>query len=311
MKAIHILPLLLSIPAAMAAPETEAAMPRPAEGSQESARPAVPAEQDPSLKSSEPAARSNGEQAAAQQQQLAPANYQPEQTKPRNAIGILTSIEAGTQGIGMSIGYEFNEHLKLRLRGAYLGYSHNDDWGDGRLTSQGKLDFDGSNVGMILDYHPWGGRFRISGGLNFSNTEVELKTHLQGNADLSGAASMSVNEYEFGGITYAAKGNSGSMQGTYGWNTAQPYLGIGWSSDGEGDRSLYFTVDLGVNFIGSGSLSVSASDNIMMKDASGNWQKATNGAIEHSVRQEGKDFFKIADDLFVYPVLQVGMGFRF
>ena len=37
----------------------------------------------------------------------------------------------------------------------------------------------------------------------------------------------------------------------------------------------------------------------------------TNSVLEESIRKEGRDFFKIADDLCVYPVLQLGIGARF
>lgn len=232
-----------------------------------------------------------------------------EKAPERQAYGVLVDINGGTQGIGMSLGYEFNPHLKMRLRGAYMGYDYSDDWGESDLKTDGKLEFDGSNAGLILDYHPFAGRFRISGGLTFAQTKVKLSADLQATVPDGFTPGKS---YEFGGIEYRANGSSGNVHGEYSWNTVQPYLGIGWSSDGDGDRSLYFTIDLGVNFIGSGSLSVGASSNIeSSKDGGQTWQGVSNVDLEHSVREEGKDFFKIADDLYVYPVLQLGVGYRF
>ncbi len=237
-------------------------------------------------------------------------------TPEADAIGILFDINVGTQGAGLSVGYEFNKYLKMRLRGAYLAYDRNEQWG--QLNAQNfaydakadaKFEFDGNNAGIILDVHPFGGTFRVSGGLNFSNMELKAKTHLK--ASGNGIAQLANKEYEFGGVTYRALGSEGDINGKYSWNTVQPYLGIGWSSDGDGDRSFYFTADLGVNFIGSGKLKVNASDNIQMKDPMGNWVAVDNSSLEHSVREEGKDFFKVADNLHVYPVLQFGLGYRF
>lgn len=267
--------------------------------------------QDPSLKATgqtaTPQQTGTPQQTATTQQ--APATEPALEKAPEHpAHGILTEVNVGTQGIGLSIGYEFNQHFKLRMRGAYLAYDYDDDWGNGAdgLTAKGKMDFDGSNVGLILDYHPFGGRFHVSGGLNFADTKVKIDSNLNAATGADG----SEGTYDFGGVTYRAAGNSGNIHGKYSWNTVQPYLGIGWSSDGDGDRSLYFSIDLGVNFIGNGSLSVGASDNIQAWNGT-DWEKASNATIEHSVREEGKDFFKIADDLFVYPVLQIGMGYRF
>ena len=38
---------------------------------------------------------------------------------------------------------------------------------------------------------------------------------------------------------------------------------------------------------------------------------ATEEVMEKSIRKEGRDFFRIADDLCVYPVLQFALGARF
>ena len=38
---------------------------------------------------------------------------------------------------------------------------------------------------------------------------------------------------------------------------------------------------------------------------------ATEAVMEESIRKEGRDFFKIADDLSVYPVIQFAIGARF
>lgn len=224
------------------------------------------------------------------------------QAPEANAIGIFAAVNVGTQGIGMDLGYEFNKYLKLRVRGAYLGYSYEDTWSDVDV----ELELNGSNFGVILDTHPFGNGFRISTGLNFSGLSIEANGSMAlDNYDLAGKT------YNLGGTEYRVVGSDGYVNAEYKWNRVQPYIGIGWSSDGEGDREVFFSFDLGINFIGTGNLSIGVSDNVEMQNPDGSWSKADTSTAERSLREEGKDFFKIADDLCVYPVLQLGMGFRF
>lgn len=247
---------------------------------------------DPSLASSQ---QNNVTTPALQQEQA----IVPPTAASADALGIMVDVNVGTQGVGLSLGYEFNEYFKMRLRGAYLGYTHEDTWTD----VDGEFEFNGSNAGIIFDYHPFGGVFRISAGLNFS----ELSLDATGSMDNLG---QFTGEYEFGGKEYQVTGDKASVKAEYEWNKVQPYIGIGWSSDGEGDRSFYFTCDIGVNFIGSGSMVVSHTGNIKEKQ-NGTWVDVNNSMLEDTIREEGKDFFEIADDLFVYPVIQFGFGYRF
>ena len=241
---------------------------------------------DPSLASAQ----------ATQQEYAAEAIQAPVDT----ARGITFDINVGTQGIGMSLGYEFNKHLKMRVRGAYLKASYNDTWGDG----DGEIEYDGNNAGILLDYHPFGGVFHLSAGLNFSKSTLSATASAQHN--LKGT-------YDLGGYTFEVVDNEARIKGEYDWNNLQPYIGIGWSTDGDGDHSLYFTLDIGVNFIGSGKFSINSIEGINnVKGPHGeNLGHITYSIAEQAVREEGKDFFKIADDIIVYPVIQLGMGYRF
>ena len=217
------------------------------------------------------------------------------------AYGIAFDINVGTQGVGMSVGYEFNKYLKMRLRGAYLDIGYNGSWGDG----DGEINFDGSNAGIIFDVHPFGGVFHLSAGLNFSKSTIS--------ATASTTHEANAGTYDLGGYIFDVVGNEATIEGEYSWNNLQPYLGIGWSTDGEGDSSLYFTFDIGVNFIGTGKFkitSIKGISNVTGPDGT-DLGLATKEIAEEAIREEGKDFFKIADSIVIYPVIQLGLGYRF
>lgn len=212
------------------------------------------------------------------------------------------NINAGTQGMGISLGYNINPSVRLRLRGAMLSYSANENWSD----SDARLKLYGNNVGLLVDIFPGEGNFYISAGLNFSENKMRCRSRIYRDPGMAANAIV-------GGIEYAVSGGDyADINGKYSWNHAQPYIGIGYQDSLLGSETFYYSLDLGINFMGSGSLTVGSSGNLNYRDTATNEMRpATNAVLEESIRKEGRDFFKIADDLCIYPVLQLGIGARF
>lgn len=223
-----------------------------------------------------------------------------ESPRPDAAKGLTFDINVGTQGLGFALGYEFNEHLRLRARYAFLGYKRDSDWND----LPNKAELEGNNGGLLLDYHPTGGAFRLSAGITLSAQKLKADASMQRGGKV----------YSLGGYDYRAM-DGAAVHANYDWNSLQPYVGIGWST-GVNERGLYFTADLGVNFCGKSDLKVSHAGNIQSRTRGGGgaWQDLPAGALDSrlrdSVKHEGRDFFKVADKIVVYPVLQIGVGYR-
>ena len=219
-----------------------------------------------------------------------------------NKTELSFDVNAGTQGAGVSLGYKLSPSVRLRLRGAMLSYEQNENWSD----SQGQLKLYGDNVGLLVDIFPGEGNFYITAGLNFSENKMRCRSRIDRKPGMVGTATV-------GGIEYSIiEGTHAELNGKYSWNHAQPYIGIGYQDDLFDSSSFYYSLDLGVNFMGSGNLTVSGSDNLRYHDtATGEWKPATEAVMEESIRKEGRDFFKIADDLNVYPVVQFAIGARF
>lgn len=297
MKALKSTLILLPLMAAAAMAETTEQQ----AATQQNAAPKQEIE-DPSLASSQQqtadpnaAAATEGDSTVIPQDQL--------EDNSGNALGVLMDVNVGTLGAGFSVGYEFNKYLKARLRAGFLSYDHDDTWSDVDVMGE----FTGNNMGIMLDYHPFGGRFRLTAGLTISDLAVDV----QGSMDRRMIAEHVGKEYDFGGYKFIIKDEDVTAKAEYKWNKVQPYLGIGWSSDGEGDAEVYFTFDMGVNFMGTGDLSVSYTGGADVIDPNGNKTEISTDVLESAIREEGKDFFDIADDICVYPVIQLGIGVRF
>ena len=216
--------------------------------------------------------------------------------------GVFADLSVGTQGLGMDVGYSFNRHFKLRARGTFLTYERDDNWDEVNVTCKLK----NYSCGLIFDYHPFGESFRLSVGINASPLKVQADGTMDGSDQFNGEYTLGDYDYKVDGV--------GKVRGEYKWNTVQPYIGIGWSCSSQSEHAWFFTADLGVNFIGNGKLRVNSSGDIQQKkvgEPHSAYHPVDNSLLETSLREEGKDFFKIADKIVVYPVVHIGVGCRF
>ena len=211
-------------------------------------------------------------------------------------------LNAGTLGAGMGIGYEIAPGLRLRLRGALLSYQETETWAPG---SHSKLNLHGNNLGLLLDYHPGGGHFYLTAGLTLSESNMRYHARLSSTSNSTGNTIIGGTEYSI------SSGNQASITGKYNWNHTQPYLGIGYRDTLPLCTAAYYALDLGINIMGKGKFSVSSSGNLRCRGAYNQLKPATDAQLETSIRNECRDFFKIADDLHVYPVIQLSIGAQF
>jgi hypothetical protein len=144
-------------------------------------------------------------------------------------------VRAGSTGVGGDIGFNVAPTLDARVGYSYLRYKthYNSD-----INYDAKLQL--SNLNGLLDWSPFPGGFRVSGGLIANQNKVDLH---------STGGSFTVN-----GNSYA----SGDVNGTVkSGRSLAPYLGIGYGNVARAGVNFYF--DLGIMFMGSPKASLSAS----------------------------------------------------
>ncbi len=208
----------------------------------------------------------------------------------------------GTLGASMSIGYHLTPALRLRLRGAMLSYSERDIWTD----SQATLNIYGNSLGLMLDYFPMdGNKFYLTAGLHLSESKMRCRTRAYRERGMS-------TNVEIGGITYSiTDGDYADISGKYSWNHAQPYIGIGYQDKLLDSNTFYYSLELGLAYMGDGKLRTSSTGNLRYQGERGQFKPATSAQYETSIRHEARDFFKIANHLHIYPILQLTLGAQF
>jgi hypothetical protein len=181
-------------------------------------------------------------------------------------------VRIGTTGLG--IDFAKNVAPTLDVRVGYSGGS----WGYDSSTSGASYsgDIKLSNLNALLDFHPLGPLFRVSGGVIFNK-----------------------NKYE---ATGTPNGQPGSFNATVeSGRTAAPYLGIGWGN--VAGMGVNFYADLGVMFMGTPKATISAN--------CGGLSGAQCTTLQNQVATEQQNLQDKLDRFKAYPVLNIGLTIGF
>jgi len=188
-----------------------------------------------------------------------------------HAAGI--GIRAGTTGVGADVAFNLAPTIDARVGYSALKWSHDVDTSNVSYKGDAKL----SNLNALLDFHPLGPVFRLTGGVIFNDNKYEAT----GRPNSGGPGTIN------------AKVEAG--------NRAAPYLGVGWGN--VAGAGVNFYADLGVMFMGSPKATLTADCTGLSAGQCSALQSQTaseQGALEDKLHR-----FK------AYPVLNIGFTIGF
>lgn len=199
------------------------------------------------------------------------------------AGNFFTGIGIGTLGGGVDLGYQFNDYFKVRVNGNYLPVDFSKKY-DG-------IEYDAElrqlTAGLLLDLHPFAGKFRISAGAYYRDLELDL--------DATPHRRVKI------GDTYYDASEIGKLEGNATWDKFAPYVGIGWGMRGGTHSNFSFDFNLGAMYLKGIDISYKMTG-----------PAAAYGAqYESDIKREAE---KIEDDIDkwnVYPVINFFMSYRF
>jgi hypothetical protein len=184
--------------------------------------------------------------------------------------------KVGTTGLGVEGTYGLRENVNLR--GGLYGFTYSTD------VEETDVDYDADlklrSAALLADWHPFNGGFRVSAGGYYNGNE------------LSGAAD---GELDVGDNTYQA-----SLDATIDWRSFAPYLGVGYGNAVQGGR-WSFAFDAGVMFTGSPDVNVKGRVN----------NPGLQDQFDNDLRQEQEELQDDLDDFKYYPVVSLGVTYRF
>ena len=193
-------------------------------------------------------------------------------------------LHGGTLGFGAGITVGITEQINLRGTFNTFTYEFDDEASDIDYD----FDLDLGSVGVLLDWHPGAGGFRLSAGAFVNGNEV------------NGVGEPSGPTVEIGDRVFPTS-EVGTLEADAEFDDFAPYLGIGWGNAIGRERRLGVSIDVGVLFQGEPEVDFrSVGANPLLQDA-----------IDGEIATEEADIRDDLDEYDLYPVVTLGLSYRF
>ncbi|HEY3698867.1 MAG TPA: hypothetical protein VGK97_06010 [Spongiibacteraceae bacterium] len=203
-------------------------------------------------------------------------------------VGIYA--KGGTLGLGGGVGFGISDAVTARV--GYTTLSLNRDINTSNVDYKGKFKIGGAEA--LLDWHPFAGTFRVSGGLVFSRNKIDVDAKLN-------QATVDINN-----TTYNVS-DIGSLNGTVKFKSTVPYLGIGWGNVVGKEGNLHLVADIGVEYQGSPDVKLHGGCTTAFLASN----PAECAQLASDIKAEEKDLNNKVSDYKWWPVLNIGIAYRF
>ena len=195
--------------------------------------------------------------------------------------GVGVTLKAGTLGLGADVTFPLVAS-NLNFRAGYNGAALNLDVDLDEAACDGKITW--STIPILLDWHPGGGDFRLSGGVVINNNKVVL-------------SATPTQAFELNDVEYSIEGVDGDIT----FEQVAWYIGIG-GGNALAEGRVHVAIDFGVMFQGKPTAAATATASIPAL------QDAINADLQTEVDEFQKDYL---DSFVIYPVISMGISFTF
>ncbi|HEY8538085.1 MAG TPA: hypothetical protein VIL28_04400 [Steroidobacteraceae bacterium] len=200
------------------------------------------------------------------------------------------SLRAGTLGVGAELNVGLTETLNLRV--GYSLFDYDDTIEETDLRYDGELKL--RNATALLDWHMFGGGFRVSFGAVGASTEIDV------------VGTPTGGFYDIGDETFAAD-EVGSLRGKIKMgNDVAPYVGIGWGNPVDKDGRITFLFDLGAVYTGSPDVNLTAQCGPALAG-----DPTRCAVLQQEVRREADELADESTSYEWWPVVSIGLAVRF
>ena len=192
------------------------------------------------------------------------------------------AVKISTLGGGLETEMSFSDSIGGRIGVNYL----TSDYTATIDNIEYNFELNLMSASALLDWYPFKGSFRISGGVLYNDNHLD-------------ADAKTASTYDIGGTQYTNT-EVGNLKGKIDFNDITPYFGIGWHIPlGKGER-FGFLADLGVVYQGT-----------PQADLSADGSKANDPTFRNRLQDEKEDLQSKLDGYEYYPVIGIGLSYRF
>ncbi len=196
------------------------------------------------------------------------------------------AARAGSSGLGVEVGLGVNSLLGVRAN--LLGGSYTREATEANIRYEGTLKL--ANSSLLLDLHPFAGNFRLSAGALYNNNKLDATGRADGGT------------YDINGVQYPASA-LGTLQANVRWDKLSPYVGFGWGAKPQAESGLFMTADVGAFWMKSSAT--------LTGNCSALLPALACQQLQSDLRAEEQQFRDEVAKYKLYPVLSVGVGYRF
>lgn len=198
-------------------------------------------------------------------------------------------VTGGTLGVGPEVSYRISDNIGVRGNVTFLSVNTDIDSDD--LTYDAKLKL--QSGGAMLDVYPFGGGFRVSGGLRINGNEASAVATPNAGAN-----------YTIDGTSYTAA-EIGTLTAVTDVKKIAPSLTLGYG--GGLSSGLVFGVEVGALFQGA----VNVQPLTFTGLCAGTSAPAGCATLAADLEAERLSVNEDIDGYKVYPILQLSVGYRF
>jgi hypothetical protein len=202
---------------------------------------------------------------------------------PAPALDFAVGARAGTTGFGADAITSITPWLNLRASAGAFNYTYSDTYDD--VSYDAELDL--KLAGLLLDFHPFRGAFRISAGIYANGNNIGL----------DGTPTQSV---QIGGLPFTPA-QVGNITGTVEFPSSAPYLGIGWGNAVSKQNRFGVNFELGVLFQGSADVELQSNGGTL----------SNNPILTSQLEAEEQSIENDLSDFELYPVISMGLTYSF
>lgn len=192
------------------------------------------------------------------------------------AVETAVGVSLSSFGAGAQVTWGINDNLGVRGHFSAAEFDES--------TEADGVDYDAElevgAIGVILDYYPMGGNFRLSAGL-FDNQN-----------ELTGTATVAAEGIGDGTATY-----TGQMDIDVDLGDVVPYVGLGWGNAAGDGMPVRFGVDVGLV--------------PMDPDVELTLQQPAPGVTQADIDAEEKNVEDDLDEFELYPFINLSLSYRF
>ncbi|TAK17967.1 MAG: hypothetical protein EPO35_02205 [Acidobacteria bacterium] len=215
----------------------------------------------------------------------------------RPAFGV--AIKASTFGYGVDAALRVHDKVNVRGTVNFLSLSHDFDDTDSNITYVGKLSF--HSLAATVDWFPFGSGFHVSPTFVLNNGNKVTLSSL-----IPAGKTIDIDD-----VTYqSSSSNPIKAAGEVTFKNARPGVVIGWGNIA-GGRRVTVPFELGVVFGGAPAGKLSFTGTACQSNGQNCRDMATDATIQTHVRAAEVDLNDTIKILRFYPVLSLGIGFRF